>query len=353
MPEPDASARFETILRFAAERQISDIHLKSGQRPLYRRAGVLITRREESPFIEGEMAEIAQGVMSPNQAKAFNTGAEVTCIWGVVGSGRFRVQLYRQRQSVAVAVRVLPPRPTSLRDLRLPAAVAGFCSARDGLVLLCGGPGSGRSTTLLSMIDAINTASGQARHVVTLEKPIEVHLDDKLAFICQREIGLDTPSWSAGLQGAMRQDVDVIALADIADPSSLQLAISAAEAGILVLACVPTADIARAIRRLQGMADTGAAPGLRQRLAGVLLGAMSQRLVPGADANKRFPAVEMLVANEHSYQILYNGQDPAALYEVMHTRVLGMQTVDQSLAELVRAQLVNADVAAQYAMRGM
>lgn len=353
MPEPDASARFEKILRFAAERQISDIHLKAGQRPLYRRAGVLITRREEVPFIEGEMAEIAQGVLSPNQAKTFNTGADVTCIWGVVGSGRFRIRLYRQRQSVALAVRVLAARPTPLRDLRLPAAVAGFCAARDGLVLLCGAPGSGRSTTMLSLIDAINTASGAARHVVTLEKPIEVHVEDKLAFVSQREIGLDTPSWSAGLHGATSHDVDVIALAEIADPASLKLAITAAEAGILVFACVPAADIARAVRRLLGMVDAESAIGLRRRLAGVLLGATSQRLVPGADANKRFPAVELLVANEHSYQILYNGDDPAALYDVMHSRAGGMQTVDQSLAEMVRSQVVKAEVAAQYAIRGL
>lgn len=350
---PDASARFESILRFAAERQISDIHLKSGQRPLYRRAGVLITRREETPFIDGELAEIAQAVLPPNQAKAFNGGHEVTSIWGIVGSGRYRIHLYRQRQSVALAVRVLPARPTALRDLRLPAAMSGFCAANDGLVLVCGAPGSGRSTTLLAMVDAINTAAGRARHVLTLERPVEVNLDDKLAFICQREVGLDTSSWGAGLQGAMRQDVDVIVLGEVPDAATLDLAIAAAEAGIVVFACVTATDIARAFRRLYGMVEPGVLPGLRQRLAGVLLGAMSQRLVPSADGSTRLPAAELLVANDHAYRIVHDGSDPAALYDVMHSRALGMQTVDQSLGEMIRAQAVKADVAARYAMRGL
>ncbi len=348
---PDASARFEKILRFAANRQISDVHLKSGQRPLYRRAGTLITRREETPFIDGEMAEIAQGVLSPNLAKAFGSGAEVTSIYNIVGTGRFRVHLYRQRQSVALAVRVLSNRITALRDLRLPAAMAGFCAARDGLVLLCGAPGSGVSTTLLAVIDAINTSAGAPRHVVTLERPLETPLEDKQAFICQREVGLDTPGWAAGLRGALNQDVDVITLTKVHDAEVLSLAVAAAEAGILVFACVQAADITRALRRLMAM-DTGPAAALsRQRLASVLIGATSQRLVPGADGQNQFPAVEVLMANEHSYRIIQEGSDPAAIYDVMHTRALGMQTVDQSLMEMIQANVVKSDVALRYAMR--
>ena len=351
MPFPDASGRFEKILRFAADRQISDVHLKSGQRPIYRRAGTLINRREETPFIDGELAEIAQAVLSPNQAKAFSSGAEVSCIYAIVGTGRFRVHLYRQRQSVAIAVRVLSSRVVTLRDLRLPAAMAGFCAARDGLVLLCGAPGSGVTTTLMAVIDTINTSAGGPRHVVTLERPIETQLEDKLAFICQREVGLDTPSWPAGLRGALRQDVDVIALARVPDSETLSLALGAAESGVLVFACIEASDIARALRRLMAMETGPAAAVARQRLASVLIGACSQRLGPGADGQSRFPAGEVLMANEHSYRILCEGSDPAALYDVMHTRALGMQTVDQSLVEMARAGVVKPDVAARFAMR--
>lgn len=351
MPLPDAAGRFEDILRFAADRQISDVHVKVGQRPLYRRGGNLITRREEAAFNEGELAEIAQSLFSPNHAKAFNAGAEVTCGHGVTGAGRFRVHVYRQRQSIALSVRVLQARVGTFRELRLPPALGGFCGAQSGLVLVCGGQGAGRSTTLAALVEIINTASHAARHVVTLERPIEVHLEDKLAWICQREVGVDTPSFAEGLRGAMAQDTDVIAVGEVGNAEVMDLVLSAAEAGALVIAAVRATDIAQAIRRLTAMYGADRVRSFRERLAGTLVGATSQRLVPGKDGQTRLAAVEVLVANERAYQVIYTGTDPAALYDIMHSRAQGMQTADLSLVEMLRADAITLEVAVRHASR--
>lgn len=348
----DSVERFEGILRFAAERQISDVHIKAGQRPLYRRIGRLISRREEPSFDADALTEVAQRVLTPEEAGAFNKGISQTSTYGLIGVGRFRVHVSRQRGGIAIAVRVLPSRPPVLRELRLPPPVASLCNVEAGLVLLVGGRGEGRTTTAAAMIDAINTTSAQARQIATIERPVEINFDDKLAWIVQRGVDVDCPSAAAGVRDALDSDADVIVIHEVEDAATLEAALAGAEAGKLVIAGVNAVDIAAALRRLEALVGADALPQMRARLAPQLVGAVSQRLIISADGQRMLPAVEILLSSPQVYQIIRGGHDPAALYDIMAaSSTVGMQTIDQSLHDMIKARAVAPDAAMPYAMR--
>jgi twitching motility protein PilT len=348
----DVIERFDTVLRFGSERQISDVHLKSGQRPLYRRVGKLISRREESSFDDEALGEIAARLLSDDEAKRFNSGASIVTTYGVVGVGRFRVHIARQRGGIALAVRVLPPRPPALRDLRLPVTVATLCNVEMGLVLVVGGRGQGRTSTVAAMLDAINTTSSQARQIATTEAPVEIIFDDKLAWICQRQVGRDCDTMASGIVDAIDADADVIAVGDICDAEALEATLSAVEAGKLVIAQVVAADIASAFRRIDGLVTSDRLPAMRARLAAAFVGAISLRLLNAADGQRRLPATEVLTSTPQVYAILRGGHDPAAMYDIMAaSSQLGMQTIDVSLYDMVAARAMTADQVLPYAMR--
>ena len=348
----EAIDRFESILRFASERQISDVHFKAGQRPLYRRVGRLISRREEPAFDADTLSTIATHVLSGEEAAAFNRGVSQTAIYGLMGVGRFRVSVSRQRGGIALAVRVLPSRAPVLRDLRLPQPVATLCNVEAGLVLLCGGRGEGRTTTAAAMIDAINTTSTHARQICTIERPVEVIFDDKLAWIVQRGVGVDCESIAAGVRDALDSDADVVVIDEIADAAALTAVIDAAEAGKLVLAGVVALDVAATVRRLEGLVTADALPQLRARLAAQLVAMISQRLIPASDNQRLLPAVEVLLSSPQVYGILRGGHDPAALYDIMAaSNTVGMQTLDQSLHDMIRARALTVEAAMPYATR--
>ncbi len=348
----DAVERFGTVLRFATERKISDVHLKAGQRPLYRRSGRLISRREEPAFDEASLTEVASQLFTAPEAQAFNAGAEVTASYGLVGAGRFRVHVFRQRGTISLAVRVLPARAPTVRELHLPAAVASLVNAESGLVLVVSGAGQGRSATLAAMIDAVNTASQTTRHVVTVESPVEVLFDDKLAWISQREVGVDCDAHASGVLGASKQDADIITVDAVPDVATWEAILRAAEAGTLVVAAVQATDLAQAFRYLGGLASDDRQVSLRSRLAALFLGAVSTKLVLASDGKTRYPASEVLMANDVVYTLLRDGHDPAALYDVMHqNQPSGMQTVDQSLHDMLGASVINGDIALAHAMR--
>lgn len=348
----EAVEKFDGILRFAIERQISDVLLKSGQRPLYRRVGRLISKREEATLDDAALSEIAARVLHADEAKAFNAGASITTTYGLIGAGRLRVHVSRQRGSIVLAVRVLPPRPPVLRDLRLPAPVAGLCNVETGLVLLVGGRGQGRSTTAAAMIDAINTTATVAKQIATVEEPIEIVFDDKLAWICQRAIGRDCATAASGIRDALIGDSDVVVVHEIGDAETLGAALDAAEAGKLVIAGVTALDIGQALRRLYAMVPPDALPMARSRIAATFVGAMSQRLVPAADGQRRLPACEVLVATSQVYGMIREGHDPVAFYDIMAASTqLGMQTIDQSLYDMIQARAVASEAAMAFAMR--
>ena len=348
----EAVERFDGILRFAIERQISDVLLKSGQRPLYRRVGRLISKREEATLDDAALGEIAARVLHADEAKAFNAGASIVTTYGLIGVGRLRVHVSRQRGGIVLAVRVLPARPPVLRDLRLPAPVAGMCNVETGLVLLVGGRGQGRSTTSAAMIDAVNTTATFAKQIATIESPIEIFFDDKLAWICQRAIGRDCDSAASGVKDALISDSDVIVVDELNNAETLFAVLDAAEAGKLVIAGITALDIAQGFRRLYAMVPPEALAMTRSRIAALFVGALSQRLVPAADGQRRLPACETLVATPQVYGLIREGHDPAVFYEVMAaSSQLGMHTIDQSLYDMIQARAVAPEAAMAYAMR--
>ncbi len=348
----DVIENFAVVLRFAADRRLTDVHFKAGQRPLYRRAGRLISRREEATFDEAALTEIAGHLFSGEQAQAFNAGAEITTPYGLVGAGRFRVHVFRQRGTISFAVRVLPPRATTIRELHLPQAVSSLVVAESGLVLVTGGSGQGRSASLAAMIDAVNTATQFTRHVVTVESPVEVLFEDKLAWVSQREVGVDCNDYIAGIEGALQQDADIIVIDQVADQHVWDATLRAAESGCLVIAAVRAMDVAQMFRFLHGVIGGERQMAWRMRLAGVFLGAFSTNLILAADGKTRYPAAEVLMANDVVYTLLRDGHDPAALYDVMHQhQPQGMQTIDQSLHDMLNANVITAEIALQHAMR--
>ncbi len=339
----DAVVRFEAVLRFAASRGISDIHVKPQQRTLYRRMGQLISRKDEPTFSEIELGEVAHALVPKSCAAQYDAGSDVCFAHSLVGSGRFRVTLLHQHGAAGIVVRLVPAKVASLRELNLPKSLAAWCQAPSGLVLCCGTRGSGRSATWAAMVEQINTSATGSRHVVTIEDPIEALFDDKTALVRQREIGSDTPDLPSALRGAARQDVDVIAIAEWT-PDGFEAALTLCEEGRLVVAALPAVGPVQALRRIVEHAGQPQEAVLRRRLSRVLIGAVGQTLVPQADGQGRVPATEVLVACPAVGEFLRSDAEFDRLERVMaEDRSYGMHTLDQALFELMQSGRVALD----------
>jgi len=346
----DAFDRFSLVLRFAGEHKLTDVLFKAGTRPFYRRAGQLISRPQEQAFTQEDLASIAERVMNGEQMGRFNKGSEVTAVLPVVGVGRFRVHVFRQRATIGLSVRVHPGRARTAREIGLPAGATALCGRHAGLVVISSAAGGGRTTTLTAMAELLNAAS-PARRIVTIGAAIEIALTDKSAWTCQRAIGTDAPAWDAAVRGAIAQGCDVLALDDVPDLDTLLAAIDAAERGVLVLMAVANRDIGAAMRRLMALVPADRAASLRQRLVGVLGGGVESTLVPTIDGGKQVPAFGVWVIEPRAYQLLRDGHDPAAIYDIMHSRASAMQTSDQHLAELYAAGTISGEAAMAMAVR--
>ncbi len=346
------STRFDDVLRFAASRGICDVHFKPGCRPLYRRAGALIMRREEEALTDDQLIAAISSRLLPGQVARFEAGEALTFSHGLAGSGSFRLSVFRQRGRVAVSARVIPSRVATLRELKLPAVLGTLATAPSGLVLVCGGSGSGRSTTIAAMVEFINTSGTLTRHVVLLEEPIEAVFDDKLAWIDQREIGIDTPTLAESVRLAMRQHADVIVLAALSTFCDIELAVSAAEAGHLVIAGLHPSDVPGALRLLADRVPGDHRASFRQRLASVLIGISAQRLLQTADGKGLVPVVEVLRNNEQVWSLLAGDHDPMASVDVMDAGIaVGMQSLERSLSERLGASEITHDMALSHARR--
>lgn len=347
----DAAARFETVLRFAAARGISDIHVKPHQKPLYRRMGQLISRKDEPTYDEVELGKVARDLVPARLAARFDAGLDVCFAHSLVGSGRFRVTLLRQNGAAGIVVRVVPAKVSSLRELNLPKNLALWCQPQSGLVLVCGAHGSGRSSTWAALVEQINTSAAGSRHIVTIEDPIEALIDDKTALVRQRELGTDTPDLPSALQGAARQDVDVVAIAEWT-PDAFEAALSLCEEGRLVLASLPAAGTVAALRRIVEHDGRPHEAALRRRLARVLVGAVAQTLVVQADGQSRVPATEVLVGTAVVSEFLRSDADFDKLERIMaEDRSVGMHTLDQSLFELMQSGRIALDAGLAAARR--
>jgi twitching motility protein PilT len=331
---PDLGA----LLAHAVERKASDLHLKVPARPIVRVNGELEQVPGSAPLTGGDTIRFADELLRGHDAKRaeFEAAGETDLSHARDGLGRFRVNIFRQRGSVSIVLRVVPFKVLSVEDLQLPPAVSKLADEERGIVLVTGTTGSGKSTTLAAMIDRINRMTH--KHVVTIEDPIEMLHVDRGSLINQREVGLDTESFATALRRVLRQDPDVIMIGEIRDLITMETALSAAETGHLVLSTMHTLDATETVNRAIGFFPLHQQQQVRAMLAGTLRGVISQRLVRTADGQGRVPACEVMITTGRARDMILNADETGRLHEVIRDgEFYGMQTFDQSLFDHVTA----------------
>ena len=328
------------ILTIALRGGASDIHLKAGLPPMFRVDGQLVPLKDGKRLPPEEVARMAFGIMNEFQKEKFKNSNEVDLAYGVPGLGRFRVNVFQQRGTIGAVLRVIPFKIMSIKELQLPPVLEKIALEERGLILVTGTTGSGKSTTLAAMIDHIN--SSETNHIITIEDPIEFLIRDKRSIINQREVGVDTMSFSQALKSALRQDPDVILVGEMRDVETIETAMHAAETGHLVMSTLHTLDATETINRIISTFPPHQQKQVRIQLGSVLRGVVSQRLVPRADGKGRVAAVEIMKATARIKEMIEDKDRTKEIADAIaqgHVSY-GMQTFDQSLMSLVRANLV-------------
>jgi twitching motility protein PilT len=339
-----AETYFQQLLHKATQAGARDIHLKVGQPPGARVRDSLVYFRLEVLVPEDTESIARHVVKDPEVIRELAGLREYDTSYEAPGTGRFRVNVYRQRGSLAIVMRVVPLQVPSLEDLGAPSACWDLAEKDRGLVLCVGPTGSGKSTTLAAMVALMNHTV--SRHIVTIEDPIEyIHVDDRCS-ISQREIGPDTVSFASALRAALRQDPDVIQVGEIRDTETMQIALKAAETGHLVLTTLHTPDVARTVNRVLSLGDDDPDE-LRERLGDALQGIVAQRLLPRVDGTGMVLAAEVLVATGSVRQAIKRPTGNPTLKELMEggQHPYGMQTFEMSITELLREGLLDREVA--------
>src|SRR3954467_7138323 len=333
------------ILQVALRGGASDIHLKAGLPPMFRVDGALVPLKDGKRLPPEEGARMAFGIMNEFQKEKFKNTNEVDLAYGVPGLGRFRVNVFQQRGTIGAVLRVIPFKVMTIKELLLPPALEKVSLEERGLILVTGTTGSGKSTTLAAMIDHINATD--TNHIMTIEDPIEFLIRDKRSIVNQREVGVDTMSFSQALKSALRQDPDVILVGEMRDLETIETALTAAETGHLVLSTLHTLDATETITRIISAFPPHQQKQVRLQLGSVLRGVISQRLVPRADGKGRVASVEVLVANSRIREMVEDKdrtKEIATAISQSHT-TYGMQTFDQSLMSLFRQNIITYDEA--------
>ena len=329
------------LLRHAVETGASDLHLKAGNVPFVRVDGELgPTEFEALTAADTEAASLA--LMPEHKRRAFEETSEADFGYTLGGVGRFRVNVFRQRSMVGLAIRRVRSEVPTVAELMLPPVIAELSGSNRGLVLVTGPTGTGKTTTIASMVGHINRT--RRAHIVTIEDPIEVVHHDDRSIIQQREVGLDTDSYAAALRHVVRQDPDVIFVGEIRDPESALSAIQAAETGHLVISTMHTIDSTETINRLLDLFPAQQQREVRTSFAGALRGIVSQRLVKRTDGKGRVPVVEVLVATGRVYDRIIDPDATIELHDIIaEGGFYGMQTFDHALVGLVEGGLVTEE----------
>lgn len=324
----------------------SDLHLKVGNFPIARVKGRLTPLTQFKKLVQEDTIAMAYSIMATDRQKAkFKESLDIDLAYSVPALGRFRCNIFNQRGTVGMVLRVIPRRIFSIEDLMLPRALNKICEEQRGMVLVTGTTGSGKSTTLAAMIDLINATRNE--HILTIEDPIEYLHRDNLSIINQREVGADCTSFATALRAALRQDPDVILVGEMRDLETIETAIHAAETGHLVFSTLHTLDATETINRIISVFPPHHQKQIRLQLSGVLKAVISQRLVPRADGQGRVPACEVLIATETVRTCIEDKDRTKGLRDVIAsgTSQYGMQTFDQSLYFLLQENLITVDEA--------
>jgi twitching motility protein PilT len=326
---------FAEVLMEVVNRRASDLHLTAGAPPMIRSRGRLTALEGYPALTPTDTREIVYSILSNAQRQKLENNWQLDFAYQIPGAARFRVNAYYQRSAVGAAFRLIPFEVAPLETLGLPPAVADFAKKPRGLVLVTGPTGSGKSTTLASLIDVIN--SEREEHIMTIEDPIEFLHQHKKCIVNQRELGSDATSFGDALKAALRQDPDVILVGEMRDLETIGTAITAAETGHLVFATLHTQDTPQTIDRIIDVFPSAQQGQIRAQLAVALQGIMTQMLLPTADGAGRCVASEILVPTPAVRNLIREGKSHQ-IYSVLQTgSAHGMQTMDASLAQLVRA----------------
>jgi twitching motility protein PilT len=339
----------DTLLERVAAEDASDLHITSGSSPLLRLRGRLAPLDDFEPFTPEQTRDLLYRILSTEQQKRLEIERQIDFSYSVPGIARFRVNVYFQRDSLAAAFRLVPRLIKSAEELGLPEVLRELAKEPRGLVLVTGPTGSGKSTTLATMIDSIN--STRPNHIITIEDPIEFLHQHKRCVVNQREIGADAKGFAEALRGALRQDPDVILVGEMRDLETISTALTAAETGHLVLATLHTQSAPSTIDRVIDVFEAGQQSQVRMQLAASLQGVVTQTLLPTADGTTRVPALEVLLPDDAVRNLIRQGKTEQ-IYSVMQTNTTrGMQTMEQCLADLVVRRVITRDTALEVTSR--
>jgi twitching motility protein PilT len=337
------------LLKIAVDRGASDLHLKVGSYAMLRIRGALLPATDEKRLDHDDLIAMSAAVMSTTQRQKFKEAQEVDFAYSVAGLGRFRCNVFQQRGTVGMALRVIPMSIRTIEELGLPPVLNRISDEERGLVLVTGTTGSGKSTTLAAMIHHVNRT--RCCHVMTIEDPIEfLHRDDR-SIINQREVSVDTRSFAQALRSALRQDPDVILVGEMRDFETIETGLLAAETGHLVFSTVHALDATETINRIISVFPPHQHKQIRLQLASVLRAIVSQRLIPSIDGKSRAPALEVMVSTPFIRDCIVDKdrthliQGAIAAGSSQH----GMQSFDQSIYSIFRAGLISYDEALRWA----
>jgi twitching motility protein PilT len=337
--------KIDELLRAATHFGASDLHCKAGSQPFMRIGGELRPVASAPRLTQEDTLDMAFSMMSNRQKQRFKEANEADIAYGVSGLGRFRANIFQQRGTVGMVLRLIPDKVRSITDLGLPPVVERIAEEQRGLILVTGTTGSGKSTTLAAMIDYINSTRGG--HIITIEDPIEFLHRDKKSFVTQREVDVDTRSFAEALRGALRQDPDVILVGEMRDHETIETALTAAETGHLVLSTLHTLDATETVRRIVSSFTPHLQKSVRIQLAGILKAVISMRLVRSDEGSGRVPAAEVMVSTGLIRDYIINEEKTALIRDAIAagTSQYGMQTFDQSLFALHHAGFITMEEA--------
>ncbi|OGW76537.1 MAG: type IV pili twitching motility protein PilT, partial [Nitrospirae bacterium RIFCSPHIGHO2_02_FULL_40_19] len=345
------SVDINELLKKAVQVGASDLHIKAGSVPIIRLHGGLTTLSGEKRLTLEDTANIASTIMNEAQQEAFKKKNEIDISHSIPGFGRFRCNIFVQRGTIGMVLRVIPTKIPDIEQLYLPPVLKKIALEPRGLILVTGTTGSGKTTTLASMIEFINL--NRTNNIITIEDPIEFLFRDKSSIISQRETGSDTESFSKALRSALRQDPDVILVGEMRDFETIQTALVAAETGHLVLSTLHTVDATETVNRIIAVFPPYQHKQIRMQLASILRAIISMRLVPRADGKGRVPAVEVLIGTSTIKDCVEDPDKTKLIPDFIaqgYTQY-GMQTFDQSLFDLYKNGLITYEDALQRATK--
>lgn len=336
----------EDVLAKAKEAGASDVHITVGVPPKMRVNGDLITMDYER-MLPPDTHRVVEDIMSDFQLQRFEERGEYDMSFSIPNIGRYRVNAYKQRGSVAVALRLVGTEIPAPESLGVPPSVVDLSQRKRGLVLVTGPTGSGKSTTLAAVIDKINNT--RDAHIITLEDPIEYLHSHKLSMVNQREIGLDTQSYANALRAALREDPDVILVGEMRDFDTISVAITAAETGHLVLSTLHTIGAASTVDRVIDVFPPHQQQQIRVQLSNVIEAVVSQQLIPTADGRSRVAAFEVMHANHAVRNLIREGKSHQLVSVMQTNRKTGMITMDEAIQQLYMEGRITREMAIQFA----